>query len=806
MKTIAGTSNLFVEINLTTGEIVTFEVDERDRRDYLGGKGLGLKLLYERLEKRCDPLGADNWLAFTMGALMGSMAPCSGRFSVVTKSPLTGIMVHSACGGPFGMACKTAGFDGLLITGQAPSPVMVRIDDGGAAIEPADSLWGLSTDETQKQLNPEGRDGTLVIGPAGEHRVLFASAASGQRFFRRGGVGAVMGAKRLKALVARGGHHRIVPASPKRFVRAKKRAADYIRKNPVTAEEYRHFGTASHVAWCRDADLLPVNNFTGDQGLDVQGLTGRAMRQRYHSRPSSCRPCSILCGHRGVFEDGSSFQLPEYESIAMLGPNLGIFDSDTICALNDRCGQLGLDPISTGSVLAWCMEAAERGLIDTPLRFGDARGLDVALEDIAHRRGQGDAMADGTLRLSQRYGGSDFAMQVKGLEMPAYDPRGAWGMGLAYAVANRGACHLSAPTFIVEAALGLLKANTHRGKAHFVRFFENLHAAINSLVTCPHTVYAYALEPPLIKFTPTFLLRPIMQYLPRLAIGLIGVGVYAGLWRSVTGIGLNRWQMLKAGERIHVLERLMNVGEGISRKDDTLPERTLATGSATDAQHHALPLQAMLDGYYRLRGYDQQGIPTPKTLKRLGIENRWPEDNDPRMADFKMLAPRRRLLPRWFLSLVFWFFGRAIQAAARVDKAVRQIFEQMPEGFSFAFGVLPDGPSLVVGKDKGGRVRYLGADPSRRVIDLTLSVKSIEVAIKLFTLQEATITAIARDRLTVDGDISMACRVVRILDRVEIYLLPRFLALKAVRRYPTMPMRQKLVRRCLIYTRTLIGF
>ena len=805
MKTIVGTGNRIIEVNLSTGTVAEFRVDDADRRNYLGGKGLGLKLLYERLEKGCDPLGADNWLAFMMGVLMGSTAPCSGRFSVVTKSPLTGIMTHSSCGGPFGMACKTAGFDGILVTGRAPSPVTVRIDESGAVVEAADDLWGLAVDETQQRLDPEGRGGALVIGPAGENRVLFANAASGHRFCGRGGVGAVMGAKHLKALVARGGSHRVVPADRKRFERAKKRAAAYIRKNPVTAEEYRHFGTASHVNWCNDGGILPVRNFRAGSHPESQRVSGRALRQRYSSRPRTCRPCSILCGHKGTHPDGSTFQLPEYESIGLLGPNLGIFDPDVVSALNTRCGQLGMDTISTGAVLAWCMEAGEKGLIDTPLRFGDAHGLEAALDDIAHRHDKGDAMADGTRRLAERYGGSAFAMHVKGLEMPAYDPRGAWGQGLSFAVANRGACHLSASIFSLEVALGLLDPYTRRAKAHFARFFENLYAAVNSLVTCQFTAYAYTLEPPVVRTTPTYLLRLTMQFLPRLAIRLIDVGVYAQLWRSVTGIRLNQWQMLKAGERIHVLERLMNTTEGISRKDDTLPPRMLAEGRECDDHRRTVPLKPMLDDYYRLRGYDLQGIPTARTLSRLGITPRWPVESDPRLSEFQILSPPGRPLKRCYLTLMLWFLGRAIQASARVDHEVRKEFDAMPDGFTFAFGVLPDGPALVVGKDREGRVRYLGGDSDQRLIDLRLSVKSIETAMLLFTFREATVTAVARDRLAVEGDVSMACRVVRILDRVEVYLLPRVLAEMAVRRYPRWPVWRKLLNRILIYLRAVIG-
>jgi aldehyde:ferredoxin oxidoreductase len=407
--------------------------------------------------------------------------------------------------------------------------------------------------------------------------------------------------------------------------------------------------------------------------------------------------------------------------------------------------------------------------------------------------------------LSRQYGGFDFAIQVKGLEMPAYDPRGSWGQGLAYAVANRGACHLSATTFALEVAFGLLNPYTTRAKARFVQFFENLYAAVNSLHTCQFTSYAYVLEPPIVKYTPKFLLGLTMQYLPAIAILLMDVSIFSKLWQSVTGLRLNQWQMLKAGARIHLLERYMNTAEGISRKDDTLPRRLLTEGRKCDARQRTVPLQPMLNAYYRLRGYDAHGIPAAQTLKRLGIEPKWAMVTDERLDAFKMISPGGKPLKRIYLSILFWFVGRSIQAAARVDREVRKAFDTIPDGFTFALTVAPDGPAMVVGKDKAGKVKYLGANSKQRYIDLKLTIKNIEAAILLFTFQESTVVAAARNRLVVDGDIPTACTVVRILDMVEVFLLPKLLASLAVRRYPQWPPFRKYVGRTLIYLRAVVG-
>ena len=806
MRTIVGTSNRIVEINLTTGSANEFHVDADDRQRYLGAKGLGLKLLYDRMDRGIDPLGEDNYLAFMMGVLMGTGAPCTGRFSALTKSPLTGIMLHSSCGGPFGMAYKTAGYDGLLITGRAKAPVVIRIDENGVGIEDGTDLWGLGTEETQQGLNPNGKSGVVAIGPAGENQVCIANAVSGHRFLGRGGLGAVMGSKNLKAIVARGRTHKIVPSNPKLFAKAKKRAARYIEKNPITSNNYRKYGTSSHVNWCNAGGILPVKNFQEGSHPQAEQVSGERMRERYQSRPSTCKPCSIMCGHKGTHADGSVRQIPEYESVGLLGPNLGIFDPDAITAFADRCGDLGMDTISAGAVLAWCMEAGEKGLIATKLKFGEIAGVEQALDDMAQRTGFGSEMAEGTRALSEKYGGRDFAIQIKGLEMPAYDPRGSWGQGLAYAVANRGACHLSAATFALEVAFGFLNPYTTRAKARFVQFFENLYAAVNSLHTCQFTAYAYVLEPPIVKYTPKFLLSLFMQYLPAVAILLMDISIFSKLWRSVTGQKMNQWQLLKAGARIHVLERYMNTAEGISRKDDTLPGRFLNEGRGCDEKRRTVPLQPMLDAYYRLRGYDLHGIPTAKTLKALGIPPKWEIASDDRLKDFKMILPTGKPIKRLYLATMLWFVGRAVQAAARVDKQVRRTFDDIPDGFTFALTVAPDGPAMVIGKDRNGKVKYLGSDTTKRFIDLRLTIKNMEAAMLLFTFQEPTVLAVARDRMIVDGDIPAACAVVRILDMVEVFLLPKILASLAVRRYPQWSFVRKTMGRVLIYLRAVVGF
>lgn len=617
MKEIRGTSNKILEVNLSDKTVEIYTVVNRERQLFLGAKGLGLKLLFDRLTPGCDPLGPENIIAFMPGVLMGTGAPCSGRFEAIAKSPLTGIMGTSSCGGPFGMALKTAGWDGLLIKGRAESPTYLQITEEGVAFIDAAGLWGKEIPETQEVLDGKGA-GSVVIGPAGENLARFANMASGHRFLGRGGLGAVLGAKNLKGVVARGGAYKIRPHDPEGFKKIKKRATKYIKHNPITSDRYRNYGTNANVRPCLESRILPVNNFQDGWHELGDQVAGEVMIEKHRAKHDTCKPCTILCGHKGSFKEGE-MAVPEYETVGLMGTSLGIFDPDQIADWNRICGRLGLDTISTGGTLAWIMEAASKGLVESDLRFGSPEGVAQALEDMATMRGFGGEMALGSRSLSLKYGGQDFAMHVKGLEMAAYDPRGCFGLGLAYAVANRGGCHLSAYLVAHEVYFDLLKPQTFRGKAKWVKLFEDLTCCINALHTCHFTMYAYVMESPLTKYTPDLLLALLMQYFPEAAIPLVDDSIFRGLWNTVTGISLSKSDFLTAGERIHVLERYMNTREGICRHDDTLPGRLLKEGRASDPEKITVPLHKMLPKYYKLRGYDENGIPTQATLKRLKI-------------------------------------------------------------------------------------------------------------------------------------------------------------------------------------------
>ncbi|MCP4600122.1 MAG: aldehyde ferredoxin oxidoreductase family protein [Proteobacteria bacterium] len=617
MKEIIGTSNRVLEVDLTERTFSVYSVSRKERKMYLGGKGLGLKLVFDRITPGVDPLGPDNIIAFMPGVFMGTGAPCSGRFAAVTKSPLTGIFASATCGGPFGMNLKTAGWDGLLVRGASAEPVYLVVTSEGVEFRDAGDIWKQDTVTAQSMLGEKG--GAIVIGPAGENLVRFANIRSGSRFLGRGGMGAVLGAKKLKAILAIGGEYKIVPTHEKTFKKFKKRGIKDIKSNDFTAIGSRKYGTLSLVSYTNSAGILPIKNFTDGTSPDAYKISGEHISEKYKTKHHTCKPCTILCGKKAVF-DGEEMSVPEYETVGLLGSNLGIFDPVAIAGFNNVCGELGIDTISAGGTLAWIMEATEKGLVESNLRFGSREGVEEALRDIANLNGLGKDMALGTRGLADKFGGGEFAMQVKGMELPAYDPRGSYGMGLNYAVANRGACHLSSTIMAHEVFYGYLEPYTTRSKARWVVFNENLWNCLNSIQTCIFTSYAYLNESFFPKHLAWLHLRWSMQYAPFITTKLIvDYKIYRKLWASITGIGISRFEFIRAGERIHILERYMNTREGITKKDDTLPERLLTEGRKCDPKKRHVPLDEMLEEYYKLRGYDEDGIPKASLLKRLGI-------------------------------------------------------------------------------------------------------------------------------------------------------------------------------------------
>ncbi|GAB4271278.1 MAG: aldehyde ferredoxin oxidoreductase [Deferrisomatales bacterium] len=599
-----------LSVDLGTGTVETREVSEGLLRTFVGGKGLGARLLYEWLPAGCDPLGDDNVLMFLTGPLTGTQAPAM-RGCVVTKSPLTGTFLDSYYGGHFSPEIKYAGYDGIVIRGRAARPVYLWVDDDRVELRDATHLAGLDTVQTNWAIKDELGDASVkvaCIGPAGEQGVRYALVSCEyNRQAGRGGAGTVMGAKRLKAVAVRG--TRLVRVGdPEAFGAAVAKA--YGELNEETTGAFTAEGTAGSIPFANEAGLLPVRNYQDGVFDEADGLGAGAQVEALWERDVACAGCPIRCSKtgrlRGGRHAGTTSDAVEYENLAMLGSNLGISDIRAVTRLAERCDALGLDGMSTGGAIGFAMEAYERGVLGTSdaegreLRFGDAEAAAYLVEAIAFGRGRlGKLLGQGVKRAAEELGGEagSFAVHIKGLECPAWGPRSVPGMALALATADRGGCHQRAFPILYEVGgqwkgepvdrLGL----THKGE--IVAHLQNYLAALDTLVKCDFAQYG------------------------------IQEDTYRALLAAATGMELSREGLLELGERVWNMVRLFNIREGFARKDDTLPRRFLTeplpSGPYKGTVVREQDLQALLDDYYRVRGWDADARPLPETLDRLGL-------------------------------------------------------------------------------------------------------------------------------------------------------------------------------------------
>lgn len=581
-----------LEVDLTSETMWSEPLDERLARRFIGGKGLGAKLLWDGVEAGIDPLGPQNPLIFITGPLTGTLAPTSARFTVVTKSPLTGIYLDSHVGGYWGPWLKFAGFDCLIVGGKASKPTYLWVHDGEAELKDATWLWGKGCWDTEKLLRevyPKAK--VASIGPAGEHLVRYACITTElYRHAGRGGAGAVAGSKRLKAVVVEG-NKRPIYANPERFKETVKKAFRRIRETPSMSIR-RHYGTPYWVKPMNQGGLLPTRNFSEGVFEEADQISAERLRETLVIEDKGCYNCPVKCGKlsRVKGKYGCEVEGPEYETIALLGSNCGIGSLEAIAKANALCDDLGLDTISTGNVLGFTAECGERGLIETKMRFGDADEAIRLIGKIAYREGAGDTLAEGVWRISKKVGGREFAMHVKGMEIPGYDPRGAIGMALAYATSDRGACHQRAWSARAELQGDLKPRHSIEGRARFIKEAQDERAACFSLVLC--------------------------DFMP------FGVEDFVDLLKYATGFDYSQEEYLSCGERIWNLARLFNCREGIQRKDDALPKRfgeAMPEGEAKGIRITQQMLDQMLDEYYELRGWDQQGVPTREKLDELGL-------------------------------------------------------------------------------------------------------------------------------------------------------------------------------------------
>ena len=562
---------------------------------FLGGRGVGVKILYDELRPEIAPLSPENKLAFGTGPLTGTGAPTAGRYCVVTKSPLTGTIFDSQSGGHFGIQMKRTGYDFIVIEGKAHKPSYVWIDDDSVDILSAADIWGLNTHRTTEELlyktNPRAR--IACIGPAGENQVLISSIMNDKnRALGRGGMGAVMGSKNLKAIAVYGTKNPTI-ADREKFENIRKTSFEGIKKNPITKDALPTYGTAVLVNIINEIGAFPTDNFQRGYFQDADAISGETIRERILEKKVTCASCTIRCGRAtripGTDRSGEG---PEYETVWALGATCGVKDLEDITEANYLCNELGLDTISTGGTIACAMELSERGYVPEKLRFGDGKAVVELVKAIAGRKGMGKELSWGSHRFAEKHGHEELSMSVKKLEMPAYDPRGLQGIGLAYATSNRGACHLRAYTaaFEVLGAPWTVDRFKIEGKPELTTLFQNMSAAIDSMILC--------------KFS-QFALNPT---------------IYADMLTAVTGKAFTGQTLLTIGARIYNLERVFNVREGFDRKHDTLPQRVLETPLAEGhSKNRVVDLESMLDEFYRLRGWSPEGIPRPDTLADLGL-------------------------------------------------------------------------------------------------------------------------------------------------------------------------------------------
>ncbi|MDY6959207.1 MAG: aldehyde ferredoxin oxidoreductase family protein, partial [Halobacteriota archaeon] len=475
---LGGYMGKILDVDLSTGTIGNYNISDETRKLYVGGKGLGARLLFDNTERGIDPLSPDNVLIITTGPLTGTNAPSSSRFNVSTKSPLTGAIASSSCGGDFGNHLKKAGYDGIIIRGKAKGPVFLEIDNDSVVINEGSELWGLETDELLENVAGEENKGVLTIGPAGENLVLYASIIAPRPSPKRSGiagrcgVGAVMGSKNLKAIVT-SGNKKVPIAKPKKFKKRVKGQFDSLKKSTGIAM-YSEYGTANLINPINAHNALPTRNFKLGSFKKAEAISGERLAEKYLVKNSGCTACTIKCG-RVVKYEGREVKGPEYETLALFGANLDIDDMDKIIEWNYICDQMGMDTISCAQTIAFAMELSENGLLATGLAFGITDNISETLSDIAYRKGIGNDLADGVRALSLKYGGDEYAIHSKGLELPGYNPSYCVGQGLSYATTNRGGCHMGGYVIALE-AMGPLVVDPFsiRAKPELTVMFQNL--------------------------------------------------------------------------------------------------------------------------------------------------------------------------------------------------------------------------------------------------------------------------------------------------------------------------------------------
>ncbi len=589
-------------INLSTGEIKVEPLDLELAHKFIGGRGLGTKILYDEGVATVDPLSPENKLIYITGPMTGAAAPSTGRYMVVTKSPLTGMIACSNSGGIWGAKLKHAGWDAIIVEGQAPEWTYISIEDDKIQLLDAREYLGMMSEEMDTKLKEKHGPtaSVLNIGPAGEKQVLLAAIMNDKdRAAGRSGVGAVMGSKRLKAIVVKSSRIKLDNIADEEALKAAtKRAMDVLMANPVTSSGLKQLGTAILVNIINNVGSLPTKNWQESYYEQAEDISGEALAEKYLVRPGACYRCPIACG-RIINVNGHVTGGPEYEPLWAYGANCGNNDLNVIDECNMLCNEYGLDAISTPCTIAAAMELYQRGAIKeedcagVPLEWGSTKALVEWTKRMGNPETELDwLMSSGSARLCEHYGMPELSMSVKKQEMPAYDARGIQGIGITYATSNRGGCHVRGYMISPE-VLGLpqqLDRTVTDDKAVWAKTFQDLTAVIDSMGHCLFTSFA------------------------------MGAPEYTDLLNAATGTNWTVEQVLEIGDRIYNIERMFNKAAGMKPEDDRLPKRLLndpIVNGPSKGMVSQLPLT--LPQYYEARGW-VNAFPTDETLKKLGLD------------------------------------------------------------------------------------------------------------------------------------------------------------------------------------------
>lgn len=617
-------------VDLTKKEARPFPWTDEDRKRTLGGKIMAGDILLQHVHPGMKAFDEDNWIVVTTGPLTGCGCPNTSRFNISTVSPLTNIVTSSNCGGDFGLSLKRAGYDAVIFSGRAEGPTVVNITQNGVTFEDGTPYWGMTTGETQEELQKKHRGSYLAIGPAGENKVLYAAVFSGERAAGRGGVGAVFGDKNLKAVTAFG---TLIPqvANREKLRQTNVKWAKLLRTHPLTGRQLPKLGSAGLIAPMQAHHILATKNFSAGRFDGFEKVSGEELAENHLVSNGACTGCVIRCARR-VKVDDRVVKGPELETLGLFGPNILNDDIESIIRWNWELDELGMDSISCAGSIAFAMELKEKGIHDFGLTFGKIDNISDALRKIAHREGEFSDIADGSRKMSEKYGGKEFAINAKGMELAAYEPRHAVGQGLGYAVANRGGCHLNAGYMVVVEGLGFdVDSLTPHGKAALTIMFQNLMEAISAAGSCMFTSYAvlpgFLIDKPNWWLTKGVLaafpyVGPVVNLLSHFTkVAQINLPVLPHSYavKYATGMHSTMASFLTWGARGTNTERIANIVLGQKAGADKLPDRLTKVPQDPNNPRTKVPLDTLEKVYYRARGW-KDGVPTWHRLKSLGVK------------------------------------------------------------------------------------------------------------------------------------------------------------------------------------------